>query len=81
MTETVDSKAWSASIKLEALNFQDTIAPPARISAEEWMGRISLAQAGEQGWLSAAPRSQESVLRGLSQVGSIDRGSFASYAR
>lgn len=86
MTQTVDSRVWSDYVSIKALYFRDTIEPPTRISADELLRSAgftkddSLGTAGGRGWLDANPLALDSVLRGLSQAGNVDRGSFASYA-
>ena len=86
MTQTVDSSAWNRTMHIEALNFQLVVAPPERIGAEELLSRIARISQQEvenaaslENWLYANPLVLHSVLRGLSQQGRIDRGSFASY--
>lgn len=87
MTQTVDSKAWSALIQMQPLNFLDMVAPPDRIGREELLARMIRLFKEEdeavlpvQGWLATDVNAFESVLRGLSQEGRIDRGSFSAYA-
>lgn len=81
MTQTVSSKAWRSDMDVRAVNFQDTIEPPGRREmfglSEQGDGSVTTA---EPTWLLHNQTALESVMRGLAQEGTIDRGSFAIYA-
>jgi hypothetical protein len=86
MTQTVDSRAWSAGISIRPLNFLDVIAPPRSIGKDEFVAQVIrlsktdvTSAPSSQGWLATDMNALGSVLRGLSEEGRIDRGSFAIY--
>ncbi len=86
MTQTVDSK-WTDDIEVRTLNFLDVVDPPKNPNKDEFFSQLQrFAECvapgiqPENGWLQKDKAAMASVMRGLSQVGSIDRGSFASYA-
>lgn len=85
MTQTVDSR-WTDDIDIRTLNFLDIVDPPRNPNKDEFFSQLQrLAECGapaiqpKNGWLHEDEEALASVRRGLSQVGSIDRGSFASY--
>jgi hypothetical protein len=87
MTQNVDSKLWSASIRIQSMNFQNVIDPPARSSRDEFLTQIirrfsdeTTSVLASTDWLATDLDALQSVLKGLSQEGLVDRGSFSVYA-
>jgi len=88
MTQTVNSSIWTTNIQFQALNFLYVVDPPRSLNKDEFIEQtMRLARSDEQGsvlpvdsWIFKNKTALDSVTRGLSQAGRIDRGSFATYA-
>lgn len=93
MTQTVDLQMLKKSgIEIRTYNFLDIVVePPASINEDEFIERIIKFKKNESSqtvaafayqeddWLLRDKEALNSVEKGLSEKGTIDRGSFAKY--
>lgn len=93
MTQSVDSQTLKKlGLKINTYNFLDVVVePPARIAEAEFLKRIADSEKEEDSnllatcpyqqdnWLFQNEDALRSVKKGLSEEGTIYRGSFAKY--